>query len=49
VTANLGGMDYGRSLILQPDGRIVVAGYAMNDFAVARFYPGTIDVTVTVS
>jgi uncharacterized delta-60 repeat protein len=49
LTANLGGMDYGRSVILQPDGRIVVAGYAMNDFAVARFYPGIIDVTVTVS
>jgi uncharacterized delta-60 repeat protein len=49
LTTNLGGMDYGRSVILQPDGRIVVAGYAMNDFAVARFYPGTINVTVTVS
>jgi hypothetical protein len=35
--------------MLQPDGRIIVAGYAMNDFAVVRYYPGTIDVTVTVS
>ena len=49
LTTNLGGIDYGRSIILQPDGRIIVAGYAMNDFAVARYYPGTIDVAVTVS
>ncbi len=35
------GIDYGRSMLLQPDGKIIVAGCAANgsmtDFAVARF------------
>ncbi len=49
VTTNLGGLDIARSMVLQSDGRIVVAGYAMNDFAVARYFPGIVNVTVTVS
>lgn len=32
-----GVMDAGRSIALQPDGRIVVAGLASGDFAIARF------------
>jgi uncharacterized delta-60 repeat protein len=49
LTSNLGGIDYGYALILQSDGRIVVAGTSMNDFALARYFPGVIGITVTIS
>jgi uncharacterized delta-60 repeat protein len=35
--AYFAGVAYGRALVLQPDGRIVVAGYEGSDFAIARF------------
>lgn len=43
-----GGTDVGRSVVVQPDGKIVVAGYATNgsniDFALTRYNPdGTLD------
>jgi len=37
VTTDFGGSDYGFSVALQPDGKIVVAGYAGGDFALARY------------
>ena len=48
VLANFGGMDTASSMALQPDGKIVVAGYTTaggtHDFAVARFNSnGTLD------
>ena len=36
--------DYGQSVAVQPDGKIVVAGYSVTDFAVARYnMDGTLD------
>ena len=48
LTTDFGGLDYGRSVTIQPDGQIVVAGYAHNgsdyDFAVCRYNAdGTLD------
>jgi uncharacterized delta-60 repeat protein len=48
VLANFGGLDTASSMALQPDGKIVVAGYTnvggTHDFAVARFLSnGTLD------
>ena len=44
VTTDIDGTDDIRSLLLQPDGRIVVAGQASNDLALARYNPdGTLD------
>jgi uncharacterized delta-60 repeat protein len=44
VLVDFGGVDNGRSVALQPDGKIVMAGYSnaagTNDFAVARLGPG---------
>ncbi|MFA7382658.1 MAG: putative Ig domain-containing protein [Desulfurivibrionaceae bacterium] len=37
VSANFGGDDYGRSLALQPDGKILLGGFNTNGFALARF------------
>ncbi len=51
VTTPIGsGADYGRSMVLQPDGKIVVAGYAANgvddDFALVRYQAdGALDAT----
>lgn len=49
VTTDFGSNDEGNSAILQPDGKIIVAGsgYSSNwDFAVARYNPdGTLDTT----
>ncbi len=40
LTTDLGGSDYGRSVAIQSDGNIVVAGYSGTDLAVVR-YTGT--------
>jgi uncharacterized delta-60 repeat protein len=43
VTTDMAGIDTGTGLLMQPDGKIVLAGYS-NDggsFAVARYIPGT--------
>jgi uncharacterized delta-60 repeat protein len=50
AVVGFGGVDRGRSVVLQPDGRIVVAGFSddagTNDFAVARLVPdGSLDDT----
>jgi uncharacterized delta-60 repeat protein/CSLREA domain-containing protein len=37
VTTDFGGSDYGRAVAIQPDGKIVVAGYASGDFALLRY------------
>lgn len=38
------GRDLGQAMILQPDGKIVVAGSAQSDFALVRYHPnGTVD------
>ncbi|MBI4336543.1 MAG: IPTL-CTERM sorting domain-containing protein [Chloroflexi bacterium] len=37
VATDFGGYDYGRSVAIQGDGRIVVAGAASSNFAVARY------------
>ncbi len=41
--------DFSSSVVVQSDGRIVLAGAANGDFAVARYFPGIISITVTVS
>jgi uncharacterized delta-60 repeat protein len=48
ATTDLGGLDYGRAVALQADGKIVVAGTTLvgadGDFALARYNPdGTLD------
>jgi uncharacterized delta-60 repeat protein/RHS repeat-associated protein len=43
-----GAADYGRSIVLQPDGRIIVAGQTGGNFAMARYNPGVIEQKVTV-
>ncbi len=45
VTTDFGtGYDNGRSVVIQPDGRIVVAGYSAGNFALARYNTdGTLD------
>ncbi len=46
VTNSFGNIDYGTSLALQSDGKIVVAGLLDNDFAVVRYATnGTLDTT----
>ncbi len=42
VTTNFGGEDAAISIKLQPNGRIVVAGFSNDDFAVARYTNGTL-------
>ena len=37
VVTDLGGSDYGRSLAVQADGKIVLAGYSNGNFGIARF------------
>ncbi len=37
ITTDFGGNDFGRSVILQADGRIIVAGIGNGDFSVARY------------
>ncbi|MGD2205983.1 MAG: hypothetical protein PVH17_04310, partial [Anaerolineae bacterium] len=37
VTTDFGGGDRGRALVLQPDGKLVVAGVSRNNFALARY------------
>ncbi|MCX6875946.1 MAG: hypothetical protein NTW21_19380 [Verrucomicrobia bacterium] len=51
VTTNFGGSyDQAYSVALQSDGKIVVAGYSSNDFAVVRYNPnGSLDTTFNVS
>jgi len=44
VTTDFGSSDYGYSIALQPDGKILVAGCGGGDFAVARYNPnGSLD------
>ncbi len=44
TTTDLGGDDSGSAALLQPDGKILVAGYSNNDFALARYNSdGTLD------
>ncbi len=44
VTTNFGGHSYGFSITIQPDGKIVVVGFASDNFAVARYNPdGSLD------
>jgi uncharacterized delta-60 repeat protein len=44
VRTDLGGDDYAASVVIQPGGRIVVAGRSDDSFAVARYLPaGTLD------
>ncbi|MBA3647417.1 MAG: T9SS type A sorting domain-containing protein [Chitinophagales bacterium] len=47
VIADIGGYDFGKSVAIQPDGKIVVAGYTIQgdeDWALARFnVDGTLD------
>jgi len=46
VTTDFGGIDRGLAVTLQKDGKIVVAGFASNDFAVARYnMDGSLDLT----
>jgi uncharacterized delta-60 repeat protein len=46
VVTDFGGDDYGFSVVLQPDGKIIVAGLRSFDFAVARYNSnGTLDTT----
>ena len=46
LTTDLGGSDYGYSVAIQSDGKIVVAGQSNNDFAVARYNTdGSLDTT----
>ncbi|GEM_PF-1022297 len=50
VTTDFGGEDAGRALVLQPDGKLVAAGYSYAggtyDFALARYNPnGSLDPT----
>ena len=46
VITDLGGYDYGRSVAIQTDGKIVVAGENESDFALARYnHNGTLDST----
>ncbi|MEU0663948.1 calcium-binding protein [Streptomyces lavendulocolor] len=51
VTTDIGGFDAAYSVQLQTDGKIVTAGTANGDTAVARFLtqPGTADVSVSVT
>lgn len=37
VTTKFGGYDYGHSVTLQTDGKILVAGFSSSDFAIARY------------
>jgi len=37
VTTDFGGSDFGNAVVLQKDGKIVVAGFSADDFAVARY------------
>ena len=37
VTTSFGGVEFGHAVAVQPDGRIVVAGYTGGDFALARY------------
>ncbi|MEV6977549.1 calcium-binding protein [Kitasatospora sp. NPDC093806] len=37
VTTTFGGVEFAHALALQPDGKIVAAGYTGNDFALARY------------
>ena len=44
VSVDFGGDDYGRSLALDPDGKILLGGFSTNGFALARFNPnGSLD------
>ena len=46
VVTDFGGDDYGFSVVMQPDGKIIVAGLRSFDFAVARYNSdGTLDTT----
>ena len=46
VVTDFGGDDYGFSVVIQPDGKIIVAGLRSFDFAVARYNSdGTLDKT----
>ena len=48
LTTDFGGDDYGNSVIIQSDGKIVVAGASNSDFALARYHAdGTLDTTFT--
>ena len=50
TTTNFGGSDGGSSVAIQSDGMIVVAGYANNDFALARYNDdGSLDTTFGTS
>ena len=45
-TANISGDDYARAVLLQPDGKIILAGESTNDgFAVARLIPASLSRT----
>ncbi len=43
VTTDVQVQDYGRSVLLQPDGKIILAGQSDGGFAVARYIPGAIN------
>jgi uncharacterized delta-60 repeat protein len=43
--ADIQGQDYGRALLLQPDGKIVLAGQSDGGFAVARYIPASLSLT----
>jgi uncharacterized delta-60 repeat protein len=44
VTTDFGGIDRGFALVLQPDGKLVAAGFSGGDFALARYLPdGSLD------
>ncbi|PYS97918.1 MAG: hypothetical protein DMF63_17845 [Acidobacteria bacterium] len=45
LTTNIQGNDYGRSILLQPDGKIILAGQSDGGFAVARYIPASLSLT----
>ncbi len=46
LTTDFGGNDQGFSVVMQSDGKMVVAGYSDGDFALARYNAnGTLDTT----
>src|SRR5262249_7097595 len=46
TSLGVGPFDYGRAVVLQPDGKIVVAGGSESNFAIARYQPtGFLDVS----
>jgi competence ComEA-like helix-hairpin-helix protein len=49
VTTDFGNEDYGEALALQPDGKMVVAGFSGGDFALARYRSdGSLDTSFAI-